>query len=259
MLTYGFVGSFSSEQGSSKGKLISCLVCDRVQPPGRSASARALPSLSDDEESDAVKRSTNSVNQHKREYSNTVSSSEMRQPLLVETRFPLYAQSKHRNPVYANLQTPPVKKKKNVRFNKRTHSLELLETSFPMETPADSPGRARRYDSTPKKRNKAWRKSGDELCTNEFFFVNYSEQTKRPVGLEAVNPNRTLQLSRQLSSVSSPNLVFDPATNTAHLVFNRTSPHPTQDHCHRQRGCVIHAATCDGQSCANGPWNETSI
>lgn len=197
----------------------------------------------------------------------------MRQPLLVETRFPLYQPHRRAEPVYANLQTPPVKKKKNVRFNQRTHSLEVLETSFPVDTPADAlvkdedRAKERRRRASKKSTGRgirSWKSSGDEICTDEFVIMNYSEQTDQAAStrVEALNPNRTLQLTRQLSSVSSPNLIFDPTTNTARLVFEsrpKQPPRSPQDRCQRQGNCVMHAPTCDGQSCANAPWNETSI
>lgn len=155
--------------------------------------------------------------QRKREYHNRHS---------VELRQPLLHQERHRpdHIFYENVE-PSIKK--NVRFSKRTQSLDYLEKT------ADSPVVKRikqnklkspnKIDEKKKLATKEFSSSGEELCTDEFVLLNYNHGNKksqhvdgRPVGY----PNKIpTGLKRSPSSASSPNLVFDPASNTARLVY----------------------------------------
>jgi hypothetical protein len=159
--------------------------------------------------------------------------------------------------VYANLQQP--KKRKNVRFDQRAQSLDYLETSFP----SDSPVEARKSGlkspkSQPKKpprpnKNKTTHGSGEELCTDEFVIRYHGSPSKAP--------KPSVPLKRTPSSVSSPNLVFDPTSNTVRLVYDdeRETPPKPKAPCRRQGTLLIHVPPCDGISCLVIHRNETSL
>ena len=81
--------------------------------------------------------------------------------------------------------------------------------------------------SNKKKMTQEYSSSGEELCTDEFLLLNYN---KSPASITDANKNKTVITSRQItelkrapSSASSPNLVFDPASNTARLVYGEQS------------------------------------
>ncbi|XP_045036446.1 serine/arginine repetitive matrix protein 1 isoform X1 [Daphnia magna] len=167
--------------------------------------------------------------QRKREYHKR-HSVELRQPLLAREESP-----RHRPPpvhqLYENVE-PSIKK--NVRFSKRTQSLDYLE-----KTSAESPVVKRikqhkskspnKIDEKKKRVTKEFSSSGEELCTDEFLLLNYNHSFKKSQQQNVVAdaskrtvryPNKILtDLKRSPSSASSPNLVFDPASNTARLVY----------------------------------------
>jgi hypothetical protein len=67
---------------------------------------------------------------------------------------------------------------------------------------------------------KEYSSSGEELCTDEFLVFNYNKSPDA----RNVTVNKTVtDLKRAPSSASSPNLVFDPASNTARLVYGKQS------------------------------------
>ncbi|XP_057378104.1 uncharacterized protein LOC130700112 [Daphnia carinata] len=165
--------------------------------------------------------------QRKREYHKRYSV-ELRQPLLVQ---------------HESVQHPPVQQfyenvepsiKKNVRFSKRTQSLDYLE-----KTSADSPVVKRikqqkskspsKVDEKKKRGTKDFSSSGEEICTDEFLLFDYNRSFKKSQQQNVVAdaskrtvcyPNKMLtDLKTSPSSASSPNLVFDPASNTARLVY----------------------------------------
>ena len=184
------------------------------------------------------------INRNTREYP----SMEFEQPLLSRS---IPAPER----VYANLQQP--KKSKNVRFDQRAQSLDYLETSFP----SDSPAGARKSGlkspkNQPKKPPRPTKKpqhgSGEELCTDEFVIVNYH-------GSPSKAPKPSVPLKRTPSSVSSPNLVFDPNSNTVRLVYDDEPESPPKIQCRRQGTLLIHVPPCDGTSCLVIHRNETSI
>jgi hypothetical protein len=187
------------------------------------STSRALPAL---DESEADRQSLRKQQQRKSEYRKR-HSVESRQPLLAQEESP----RRHRPapPIpqdeqphfYANIE-PPIKK--NVRFSKRTQSLDYLE--FPADSPVarkikqnKSKSPAKKPDK--KKMTKEYSSSGEELCTDEFLLFNYN---KSPPDARNKTVSKTItDLKRVPSSTSSPNLVFDPASNTARLVYGEES------------------------------------
>lgn len=220
----------------------------------RVTSNRGLPSVNEDE---PVGRQQQ---RQKREYN--------RQRHSIESREPLLKQSSGRAPiqhVYANLE-PPVKK--NVRFSQRTHSLDYLETSFPFESPPEQmrflkpaskpPKNDNKNQQNKQRHSKDWSSSGEELCTDEFLIVYGNKPPVAPVN--AAKPRKKVSLERTPSSASSPNLIFDPVSNSVRLVFkDKTAPVKPQKPCRRKGATVIHAQGCDGHSCRKVNLNETSL
>ena len=115
-----------------------------------------------------------------------------------------------------------------MRFSKRTQSLDYIEAKkgSPAEsrhntkpnTGGKSPKIGDNNKRNDKRYSKDWSSSGEELCTDEFLIVNYGNKS----GIPAANkkaPQKpakpVVALKRTPSSVSSPNLVFDPVSNTA--------------------------------------------
>lgn len=228
------------------------------------SSTKVLPPV-DEYESDEPIR-TKSQQPRKREY-NKRHSVESRQPLL-----PSHDENRRRvEHAYANVE-PPIKK--NVRFSKRTQSLDYIETNFPFESPSDARRKKKQPTSKSPKSNKKttnnkryskdWSSSGEELCTDEFFInVNYGNQ-KQSTGATPVKvppqklPKPGVALKRTPSSVSSPNLVFDPISNTARIVYEENFDEPPRP-CRKQGNRIIHTSTCDGRSCQRVYLNETSL
>ncbi|EFX86060.1 hypothetical protein DAPPUDRAFT_309040 [Daphnia pulex] len=193
--------------------------------------SRALPAL---DESDLDYKSSKKQQQQQRQQSEYRKrhSVESRQPLLSQTTLKTQEESPRRHrpapPIpqdeephfYANFE-PPMKK--NVRFSKRTQSLDILEV--PVESPVAR--RIKQYKAkspkkvdNKKKMTKEYSSSGEELCTDEFLLFNYNKSPDA----RNVTVNKTVtELKRAPSSASSPNLVFDPASNTARLVYGKQS------------------------------------
>ena len=239
------------------------------------SSSRVLPSVDEYESDEPIRKPYQQQQQpRKREYSDSKRHS-------VESRQPLLHHQDNRRRVeqtYVNVE-PPIKK--NVRFSKRTQSLDYIEAKrgSPAEsrhntkpnTGGKSPKIGDNNKRNDKRYSKDWSSSGEELCTDEFLIVNYGNKS----GIPAANkkaPQKpakpAVALKRTPSSVSSPNLVFDPVSNTARIVFKDS---PESDNrpsraCRRQGKEVIHAPACDGRSCFNSSQrnqrvylNETSL
>jgi hypothetical protein len=186
--------------------------------------SRALPAL---DESDLDYQSSKKQQQRQQSEYRKRHSVESRQPLLSPQE---ESPRRHRPapPIpqdeephfYANFE-PPIKK--NVRFSKRTQSLDILEV--PVESPVAR--RIKQYKAkspkkvdNKKKMTKEYSSSGEELCTDEFLVFNYNKSPDA----RNVTVNKTVtDLKRAPSSASSPNLVFDPASNTARLVYGKQS------------------------------------
>ncbi len=184
---------------------------------------RALPAL---DESDLDYQSSKKQQRQQSEYRKRYSV-ESRQPLLSQEHQESPRRHRPAPPIpqdeephfYANFE-PPMKK--NVRFSKRTQSLDILE--FPVESPVAR--RIKQYKAKSpkkvdkKKMTKEYSSSGEELCTDEFLLFNYNKSPDA----RNVTVNKTVtDLKRAPSSASSPNLVFDPASNTARLVYGKQS------------------------------------
>ena len=233
----------------------------------KSVSTRALPSVDEYDPDEPIGRQS-SRQQQKREYYRKRHSVDSREPLLNKRE----RRAQAADHVYANLK-PPVKK--NVRFSQRTQSLDYLETSFPAEranekhrpaAPANSTKLSADKDRRSNKRSNAradeW-SSGEELCTDEFLIV-YKNKSQLP--RQSIDPvqerYKRPSLTRSPSSTSSPNLVFDPVSNTAHIVYQdrRREPNKAYPSCRSQGGQMIHAPSCvDGRACKRIHLNETSI
>lgn len=223
-------------------------------------SNRGLASVDEIEPAEPVRQQSQ---QQKREYYRQRHSIESREPLLKHKQ---NSEKVPIQPVYVNYE-PPVKK--NVRFSKRTHSLDYLETSFPMESPPVSQSRnvkpASKYPQSDnknqrdrKRQSKDWSSSGEELCTDEFLIVYGNKPSPAPIN--AAKPIKQVPLERRPSSASSPNLIFDPASNSVRLVYkDKSAPTKPLKPCRRKGATIIHAPTCDGFSCQRANLNETSL
>ena len=206
--------------------------------------SRVLPAL-DESESDQYPTRKQQQQQRKSEYRKS-HSIESRQPLLISQEesprrhrpAPPIPRDDDQPHFYANVE-PPMKK--NVRFSKRTQSLDYLSEFLPSDNNNSPVARKIKQNNkllkspNNKKTNKkkmsreysSSSSSGEELCTDEFLLLNYN---KSPASITDANKNKTVITSRQItelkrapSSASSPNLVFDPASNTARLVYGEQS------------------------------------
>lgn len=208
--------------------------------------SRVLPAL-DESESDQypTRKQQQQQQQRKSEYRKS-HSIESRQPLLIAQESsprrhrpaPPIPRDDDQPHFYANVEPPT---KKNVRFSKRTQSLDYLSEFLPSDNNNNSPV-ARKIKqnnkllkspnnkkTNKKKMSQEYSSSGEELCTDEFLLLNYN---KSPASITDANKNKTVtmtssrqitELKRAPSSASSPNLVFDPASNTARLVYGEQS------------------------------------
>ena len=203
--------------------------------------SRVLPAL-DESESDQYPTRKQQQQQRKSEYRKS-HSIESRQPLLISQEesprrhrpAPPIPRDDDQPHFYANVE-PPMKK--NVRFSKRTQSLDYLSEFLPSDNNNSPVARKIKQNNkllkspnnkktNKKKMTQEYSSSGEELCTDEFLLLNYN---KSPASITDANKNKTVITSRQItelkrapSSASSPNLVFDPASNTARLVYGEQS------------------------------------
>lgn len=96
--------------------------------------------------------------------------------------------------------------------------------------------------------------SRDQLCNDEFLVFNYSA-TDAPLHYN-LPPKRE-------TSVSSPNLVFDPVSNKVHIVYGKKIKANWQDRqnaCHYDEGLVLkHSPFCNGKTCLIRVPNETEL
>lgn len=233
-----------------------------------------MPSLQDDDETDPADYRSRSQQPRniQREYGlrDRTSSLEFQEPLLPVTsptpkvhyqKNPNQSRSNNRQapPVtenaYANLQKPEAQRnksgRKNVRFDQRAQSLDYLETTFPFDSPAESRrGRLKKPSNIQDHHKRSG--SGEQLATDEFSFYYDGRERKAP------KPTRPL---KRTDSKSSPNLVFDPTSNTVSIVYGNQDPRLLQPRppCRREGRKLVHVRQCDGRSCLLVHLNETSI
>jgi hypothetical protein len=206
--------------------------------------SRVLPAL-DESESDQYPTRKQQQQQQQQQRKSEYRKShciESRQPLLIAQEesprrhrpAPPIPRDDDQPHFYANVE-PPMKK--NVRFSKRTQSLDYLSEFLPSDNNNSpvarkikqnnkllkSPNNKKTNQKKMSREYSSSSSSGEELCTDEFLLLNYN---KSPASITDANKNKTVntrsqitELKRAPSSASSPNLVFDPASNTARLVY----------------------------------------
>ena len=156
-----------------------------------------------------------------------------------------------RRPLLAGNRPP--KEKKNVRFNVRAQSMGYLDSVVPEETKRTrkSPPKA----VQPKLIHNQLSGSGDELCTDEFSFISYGSPAKnRPVVSNYANASpvvRRIDKKKKNSSEasSSPDLVYDPKTNTVRLTFTKPPVNRRPTACRNEGSMRVHDPACNGKDC----------
>ena len=186
------------------------------------------------------------------------------------------------------------KKVKNVRFsNVRTQSMGYLESTIPLDdndhhhhhhhyervksgqrSKAQRPKAAHAATVALKSPRQLWG-SGGELCTDEFLIqVNYASATPPSprhrrrnhayVNTVAAAPAEapSPEMSRRSTSLSSPDLVFDPVSNTVRIVYERRDENQGLYHraaCRDEGTMRIHAPSCNGRDCYRFAANESDL